>query len=252
MKLASQNQRTQHMDITDFQGCSFCLLYRERLCSGAPDSTSAIEQPNISPAVKLSRHTIYARHMIHSPKEFSDCVICICAGQAISSIALPDGRRQILETLLPGDLLFWTNLFEPMSGRLIEATENSVYRKINRGEFFAFLAQRPKAFDVFMHMCTRKIDESDQLALTLGRRNSLQRIARLILKLVTNATERGLADDQIIRFPLRARHIADATGLTPVHTSKVLRQLRREKIIDIKARSLRVTDMMKLQQIAGP
>src|SRR5512139_3853548 len=123
----------------DFQGCDFCLLKKAGLCNGASGESGSQQEINVSPALKLTRHTIHARQMIHSPREFSDYVICVCAGQAVSSIALPDGRRQILEVLLPGDLIFWTSLFEPMSGRLIEATQNSTYRKVSRPAFFAYI-----------------------------------------------------------------------------------------------------------------
>jgi len=95
-------------------------------------------------------------------------------------------------------------------------------------------------------------DESDNLALTLGRRDALQRIARFILDLAIKLIDRGFAKNQTIRFSLRLRHIADATGLTPVHTSKMLRQLRRDRVIDLESRSLTVSDMAQLRQIAGP
>ncbi|MFA6267055.1 MAG: Crp/Fnr family transcriptional regulator [Pseudolabrys sp.] len=240
------------MEKPDFQGCSFCLIYKAGLCGDALAKLHPSDTPQAAPSIRTTRHTIPKRQMIHSPRDFSDVVICICAGQAVSSVALPDGRRQILEVLLPGDIIYWTALFEPMSARLIEATENSTYRKINRGEFFAMLAKRPDVFQAFIKLCIGKKDNSDQLALTLGRRNALQRIARFILDLATRLIERGLATGQTISFPLRLRHIADATGLTPVHTSKVLRELRREKIIDLEDRSLTVFDMMHLRQIAGP
>jgi CRP-like cAMP-binding protein len=247
MKRGDRITNSGGSDNADFQGCPFCLLNKAGLCGGP-----AREQTASAKSIGISRHTILARQMIHSPREFSDFIICLCSGQAVSSIALPDGRRQILEVLLPGDLVYWTNLFEPMSGRLIEATENSIYRKINRKEFFALLSQQPQVLEAFMQMCIGKKDQADNLALTLGRRDALQRIARFILDLALKLIERGFAKGQTIRFPLRLRHIADATGLTPVHTSKMLRQLRREHVIDLEARSLKVSDMIQLRQIAGP
>lgn len=242
---------SSHRENADFQGCSFCLLYKAGQCRDAQVRDKPSEQTSAA-LPSMSRHTILARQMIHSPREFSDYVLCLCAGQAVSSIALPDGRRQIIEILLPGDIVYWTDLFEPMSGRLIEATENSTYRKIARKDFFLLLAQQPEMFDVFMQTCTRKKNEADNLALTLGRRDALQRIARFILDLAMKLIDRGFAKNQTIRFSLRLRHIADATGLTPVHTSKMLRQLRRDRVIDLESRSLTVSDMVQLRQIAGP
>ena len=254
MNRADRISNISNPENVDFQGCSFCLAHRAGMCQGAQskDNGNAKSQMGIASSLGVSRHTIRTRQMIYSPREFSDFVIGICAGQAVSSIALPDGRRQILEVLLPGDIVYWTNLFEPMSGRVIEATENSIYRKFDRKKFFAQLQERPDMFDTFVRACTAKKDQADHLALTLGRRDALQRIARLILDLAVKQIERGFAKGQTIRFPLRLRHIADATGLTPVHTSKMLRQLRRERVINLESRSLTVSDMMQLRQIAGP
>jgi len=250
MKAGVLNSHRGDVNTADFQGCPFCLVSRAGICPGAGANSAPRTQP--AAAVTISRHTIQARQMIHSAREFSGYVICFCSGQAVSSVALPDGRRQILDVLLPGDCVYWTDLFDPMSGRLIEATENSIYRKIDRKEFYGALAQRPEAFDAFIKLCVGTKDQADQLALTLGRRDALQRIARFILDLAMKLIDRGFAKEQTISFPLRLRHIADATGLTPVHTSKMLRQLRRDRVIDLEARSLRVADMIQLRQIAGP
>jgi len=254
MKRGDRISNISNPENADFQGCSFCLAYTAGLCQGdqTKGNENANEQTSLASSLGMSRHTIRARQMIYSPREFSDFVICICAGQAVSSIALPDGRRQILEVLLAGDIVYWTNLFEPMSGRVIEATENSIYRKFNRKKFFSLLRERPEMFDTFIRTCTAKKDQGDHLALTLGRRDALQRIARLILDLAVKQIERGFAKGQTIKFSLRLRHIADATGLTPVHTSKMLRQLRRDRVIDLESRWLTVSDMMQLRQIAGP
>jgi CRP/FNR family transcriptional regulator, anaerobic regulatory protein len=51
-------------------------------------------------------------------------------------------------------------------------------------------------------------------------------------------------------FPLRQHHIADATGLTPVHVSKVLTEFRRSGLINISDRSLTVLDPVGFRRIA--
>lgn len=236
----------------NLRGCAFCLMHKAGLC----DAAKVRRQPS-SPGVdnrriEISAHSVRAGQMILHPREPSDFVMFICSGLAISSIALADGRRQIFEVLLPGDLVFWTVLFEPMSGRLIEALDDSTYRKVKRADFMNRLGAQPDLLDMFMRLCAQKKNQCDQLALTLGRRNASQRIARLILDLAERFSERGLMDDEAFRFPLRQRHIADATGLTPVHTSKVLRQIRGAKVIGFEHRLLRIFDAARLRQIAGP
>jgi CRP-like cAMP-binding protein len=62
---------------------------------------------------------------------------------------------------------------------------------------------------------------------------------------------RGLAQGTTMDFPLRQHHVADATGLTPVHVSKLLTDFRRRGLIRISDRSLEIVDDGALRRIAG-
>ncbi|MGA9004849.1 MAG: helix-turn-helix domain-containing protein [Pseudolabrys sp.] len=52
-------------------------------------------------------------------------------------------------------------------------------------------------------------------------------------------------------FPLRQRHIADATGLTSVHVSKVLSEFRRSNLIKLSERSLTILDLAGFRRVAN-
>ena len=51
--------------------------------------------------------------------------------------------------------------------------------------------------------------------------------------------------------PLRQWHIAEYTGLTPVHVSKVLGQLRRDGLIDFKDLVLTILNPVALRRICN-
>jgi CRP/FNR family transcriptional regulator, anaerobic regulatory protein len=72
----------------------------------------------------------------------------------------------------------------------------------------------------------------------------------LILGLQARLAERGMANGQTIHFPLRQHHVADATGLTSVHVSKVLTEFRRRGLIEISDRSLTILDPAGFQRVA--
>ena len=72
----------------------------------------------------------------------------------------------------------------------------------------------------------------------------------MILNLAERLAKRGMMDGQAMEFPLRQRHIADATGLTPVHVSKVLGEFQRAGLIDISSRSLTIIDVTELRRAA--
>lgn len=195
-------------------------------------------------------HTIPARRTICHPKEWSEFVPIICQGWAVSSITLPDGRRQILSFLLPGDLVSTVFLWEPMLGRSVEAITEVTYRKFNRSELKAFLFEHTDLLEKLSKTWIEERMQSDQLALDLGRRTADERIARLILSLAERLVKRGMMNGQTMEFPLRQRHVADATGLTPVHVSKVLGEFQRAGLMGISSRSLTIINETELRRAA--
>ena len=125
------------------------------------------------------------------------------------------------------------------------------YRNFKRSDLRAALFQHPDLLETLAKDWIEERKNSDQLAVDLGRRTADERIARLILNLMDRLAKRGMAQDQTMDFPLRQHHIADATGLTPVHVSKVLSGFRRSGLIDYGNRSLTILDIASLQRIAS-
>ena len=200
--------------------------------------------------IASSKHFIPARRTICHPKEWSDHIPVICDGWAVSSVTLLDGRRQVLSFLLPGDLVSAACLLEPMSGRTVEAITDVTCRKFVRNDLKAYLYQHPQLLEKMSKTWVEERTQADQLALDLGRRTADERIARLILSLVNRLAKRNLVNGHTTEFPLRQRHIADATGLTPVHVSKVLGEFQRAGMIEINRRSLTIINEMELRRAA--
>jgi CRP-like cAMP-binding protein len=236
--------------VTAVRTCAVCPAFNLNLCSAVSRVREATGQyPDLLPLAS-STHTIPARRMISHPKEWSDFVTIICGGWAASSITLPDGRRQILSFLMPGDLVSATFLLEPMLGRSVEAITPVTCRKYRRSDFKAILFKYPPVLEKLSETWNEERAQADQLALDLGRRAANERIARLILNLTEKADKRGMKRGSTIEFPLRQRHIADATGLTPVHVSKVLGHFQRDGLIEISARSLTISNEAELRRVA--
>jgi cAMP-binding proteins - catabolite gene activator and regulatory subunit of cAMP-dependent protein kinases len=197
-------------------------------------------------------HNIPARRIICHAKEWSDFVTIICEGWASSSTALPDGRRQIHSILLPGDIVMSSGPFNPVFGHTIEAVTDVVYRKVRRDEMEKALLRDVKMFNELTMMWSEARTQGAQLALSLGRRTAHERIACFLLYLSERLARRGMMLGHTMEFPLRLKHVADATGLTPVHVSKVQNEFRRKNLIEIKDRSITILDWAELQHIAGP
>ncbi|KQY99362.1 hypothetical protein ASD45_00015 [Pseudolabrys sp. Root1462] len=106
-------------------------------------------------------------------------------------------------------------------------------------------------FEIITKLWAEERAQADELIVSLGRRRGEGRIAQLILFLMKKLVDRGMVTGQTMMFPLRQSHIADATGLTAVHVSKVLGDFQRKDLIRIENRSLAILNAEGLQRIVA-
>ncbi len=149
------------------------------------------------------------------------------AGWAIRHRTLVDGRRQILNIHLPGDLI-------GLQGALFDAATYSVEALT---EVQLCLLPRRKTWSLFEHMPELAFDVTwlgareeshvDEHLVSTGRRSATERIAALIIMLYKRLDALGLVVNGAMPFPLTQQHLADVLGLSLVHTNKSLAKLRR-------------------------
>lgn len=233
-----------------FAACSVCPGYQLGLCGEIRKKFGGLEGFAGTQPLASTVHRIPARHTIFHHKEWSEFVPFICNGWAATSITLADGRRQTLAFLLPGDIVSAACLLEPMSGRTVEAITEVEYRKFKRSELKAILYKHHDLMDKVSKIWSEERIQFDQMALDLGRRTADERIARLIINIADRLAKRGMRNGDTMEFPLRQRHIADATGLTPVHVSKVVGEFQRAGMFEIRGRTLTIFDEAELRRAA--
>lgn len=231
-------------------GCTVCPAYQLSLCGDIREKFAQAQWLPGTVPVASTVHRIPARHTIFHHKEWSEYVPFICSGWASSSITLADGRRQTLSFLLAGDIVSAACLLEPMSGRTVEAITEVEYRKFKRSDLKAVLFKHPDLMDKVSKIWSEERIHFDQMALDLGRRTADERIARLIVNIADRLARRGMRNGNTMEFPLRQRHIADATGLTPVHVSKVVGEFQRAGLFEIRSRTLTIFDDAELRRAA--
>ena len=146
---------------------------------------------------------------------------------------LGDGRRQIFNFHLAGDLLqlplrtatdaaivALTAVQTVDAGLLIHAA-----RTDRAGPALIRAVEESDAFDASLIM--------DQVV-RLGRLQAYERMAHLILELYRRAVSAGLAVEGRMPFPLTQEMLADATGLSIVHVNRMLQRLRTERLVDVR------------------
>lgn len=191
-----------------------------------------------------------AGSMILSEGAHSAQLFTLLSGWAFRFKTLEDGRRQILNYCLPGDLI-------GLQGSVIGAMEHSV-EALSPAVLCVF--QRDKLADLFKGhpglgfditwLASREERMLDENLLSLGRRNAIERAAYLIAFLYRRASAVGLAEQKALLIPISQQHVADTLGLSIVHTNKTLRKLSERKLIRWHDRACEVLDPDGLMDVA--
>ena len=178
-------------------------------------------------------------------------VFLVLEGWACRYKLLPEGGRQIMAFLMPGDFCdMHVAVLDEMDHTIATITKARV-ATIPRLTMENLVEATPGITHAFWR--SQLIDEATLRAwiVSMGRRGSVERVSHLMCELYVRAHSIGLAGDDRLAFPLTQIVLADALGLTPVHINRVLRKLRVEGVMEIGRGMLIIADPQKLARIAG-
>lgn len=192
-----------------------------------------------------------AGHHLIREGDRPDPVFVMLEGWACQYKILPDGGRQIMAFMLPGDFCdIHIAVLEAMDHSVVTLTKAKV-AFLPKVQMEALVEVRPTITRAFWW--SQLVDQGVLRAwiVSMGRRTSLERIAHLMCELYIRMRNIGLATDDRCEMPLTQVVLADAVGLTPVHVNRILRQLRLGKVMELQAGSLTILDPVRLARIAG-
>ncbi|WP_315924903.1 Crp/Fnr family transcriptional regulator [Mesorhizobium sp. SP-1A] len=164
---------------------------------------------------------------------------------------LDDGRRQILNYVMPGDLIGLQGTVMGEMQHSIEALSPLLLCVFEREQLPELYRKHPGlAFDITW-LAAREERMLDENLLSVGRRSALERASYLIAFIFARATGLGLNDSKPMQIPITQQHIADTLGLSLVHTNKTLRKLSSRGLIVWRDGGCEVMDPEALQKLSG-
>jgi CRP-like cAMP-binding protein len=194
--------------------------------------------------------TAHSREIFYHAEQPTADVHVMCEGWAFRFLRLRDGRRQILSFLIPGDLVSTSSIFADSMGYSLQALTDIRACRFKRTDVRARVLNDRTVFYDWVARCITTLRDATQSMMALGRLNADERIARLIFTLRDRLHQRGLVNNETFEFPLRQTHIADATGLTTVHVSRVMGAMRKEGLLEVEAGIVRILDLPRLRRLA--
>ena len=192
-----------------------------------------------------------ARQNICRAGELKEGVLVICEGWAVRFIQLPNGKRQILSVVLPGEVVCPTSFLERQFTFSVQAVTNVRYCYFPFAEVRARIQSEPALFDIWFRLMAVEYGNADKRLVDLGQRTAQERIAALIVHMMLRCEQRGEFHGDTFAFPMSQQHIADFTGLTPVHACRILSSLRRKSVCNVGRGIAKIIDRGELERMGS-
>ncbi len=178
------------------------------------------------------------------------CIFMLREGWAFRYQCLEDGRRQIVDFVLPGDVLG----IGPSSRMLygVEALSPCTWTTRPRESFFAALRQQPALSIKLVDMLSAAQVRAFEQITSVGRRTARERVAHLLLDLARRVRSSTAGCQGVeISMPLMQSHIGDALGLATETVCRCLGELKRAGILVFNAGRLEILDLEGLSGLTG-
>jgi CRP-like cAMP-binding protein len=172
------------------------------------------------------------------------------SGWVVRSRVLPLGGRQIVGVALPGDFFCHNRLLQP-----------SVFDHVARTEVTAIRLEPPAGEELHddrpalaAALAWAAAQEEALLAervVSLGRRDSLQKLAHFLCELAARLRAIGRMTDDRLRLPLNQEDFADLLGISVIHINRTFRRLAEEGAADYRKGEVVLRNRLRLVELSG-
>jgi CRP-like cAMP-binding protein len=198
------------------------------------------------PRRKLARH----RDIIVAGRRY-DHLFILCTGVVSRYKVLPDGKRQVLNLGLPGDLIGLPSSLFDSAVNSVSAVTEVTFAPIPFPKLFSLFSRFPRVATALFWSSASEAAMFGEHLVNLGRRSAYQRLAHLVLELLVRLSAVGLGDERSYSLPLTQELMADVLGLSGPHINRMIRSLRDEGLATIEGQRVTIHDVAALSALAG-
>lgn len=171
-------------------------------------------------------------------------------GMGLRYKTLEDGRRQVVGFVLPGDFIgLQAGVMSEME-HSVEASTSMRLCTFNRSDLWSLFTSHPsRAYDLTRIAALEEVFLGEALAV-VGQLDARVKVSWALHRFYSRLEAVNMVKDGHARLPYRQQDLADALGLSLVHTNKTLARLREEQIATWTDEQLTIHDMNKLAKLA--
>ncbi|GGB62262.1 Crp/Fnr family transcriptional regulator [Henriciella pelagia] len=177
-------------------------------------------------------------------------IFILQTGWALRYRLLEDGRRQIVNFMLPGDVFDLQSLADLQADHTVTAITDCDVTVIPARPFVRMLRDSTRIAAAFWWAAVQEESILREQIVRIGRRSARERIGHMLLELHRRyAGATGEETDELV-MPVTRADIADALGLTPVHVSRTMSAMRRSGLIAEERGSIKLLDRARLARLS--
>jgi CRP-like cAMP-binding protein len=191
-----------------------------------------------------------ANHDIVSPGTTVDHACLIAGGLAARYDQMRDGKRQIAAFHFTGDMCDLHSVVCPTAAWAIVAVSRTTVVNVPHRSLRELVDEFPAIAMAFWRDATADASILAKWLGNLGRRGARARLAHLLCESAFRMEKAGIGTRSGFCLDASQYHIADATGMTPVHVNRTFQTLRADELITTEGRMFSIVDWPGLCKVA--
>lgn len=224
----------------NLQGFLDKLLSRSIL--SAKEQQAILDLPGYAAQVSANRDFVRLGEMV----DHACLVVDGTVGQFCNN---RKGERQITAFHIPGDMANVHSVVLPTATAALQALSTSTILWIPQTAIQAAIRHHPAIAEAVWRDCMVDAAILSQWVVNIGRRDATSRVAHLLCEIATRCSGTPNKHDLTFELCLTQVHLADATGLTPVHVNRTLMALRERGLVTFRSRQVTIHDWEKLSMV---
>lgn len=171
-------------------------------------------------------------------------------GYAMRYKLLRNGKRQILNVILPGDIIGLPGSFYKRAVYSVTAISDLRMHVCSLDSYVQLCYQRPKFGLALSWIAVQEATTYAEHIIDVGRRTPIERLSHFLLELHERLLTVRRAEADRFTLPFSQEVMADVLGLSVPHLNRMMQRLRSEKLIADSERVVRFLDVGALQALA--
>ena len=163
---------------------------------------------------------------------------------------LRNGKRQIVNLILPGDVIGLPGSFLEKACYSVIAISDMKLQVCSINEYVRLCYRRPQFALMLSWLAVQESITCAEHAINIGRRTPPERLSHFLLEVHSRLEAVGLAQKDSFDLPFSQEIMSDVLGLSVPHLNRTLAKLRGEGLIDVAAHRIRLVDVKALEMLS--